>query len=80
MVERLDGDEDGNPSPTASGFTRATVASITPSARRRWMRRQQGVCDRPTRAATSATASDASSWRMARILRSTRSSFRIVRI
>ena len=62
------------PQPTASGFTSATVASITPSARSRWMRRQQGVCDNPTCEATSATASDASSWRMARMRRSTRSS------
>ena len=33
----------------------ATRRSITPCASSRWMRRQHGVCDRFTRAATSAT-------------------------
>ena len=41
----------------------------------RWMRRQHGVCDRPTRIAISATASDASVCMMSMILRSMRSSF-----
>ena len=58
------------PSPTFSGSTIATRRWMTPLASSRWIRRQQGVWLRFTRAATSAIGSEAFSCRMARIFRS----------
>src|SRR6476661_7729966 len=58
------------PSPIFSGSTTATRFWITPSASSFWMRFQHGVEDNPTRLPTSATESEASSCRTARIFRS----------
>jgi hypothetical protein len=53
-----------------SWSTSATRFWMTPSASSRWMRFQHGVDDSPTREPISATDSEASSCRTARIFRS----------
>ncbi len=58
------------PSPSFTGSSTATRRSITPSASRRWIRFQQGVCDSPTCSPMAAMESVASFCRSARIFRS----------
>src|SRR3546814_5260673 len=58
------------PLPTLAGSSSATRFRITPCFSSFWMRFQQGVGERPTRTAISASDRLASSWMARRILRS----------
>ena len=56
-----------NPMPIDSGDISATRFRMTPVFSSRWIRFQQGLCDRPTRCAICASERLASSWRSATI-------------